>query len=68
MSLKVIHFAFLMVAMIAADLLGIWGIRHYVQTRDVDSLVLGILAITAGLALIGYAIWFLRKTDHWHIQ
>jgi hypothetical protein len=67
-SLRGFHFLFLIVAIIAADLFGAWGVWNYRHSGDVLQLAAGVLSFLFGFALIGYALWLVRKLDQARIQ
>ena len=63
MSLRTVHLAFILAAIILAEMFGAWAIFHYPTTGDLVSLWLGIMTLIGGLGLCGYAIHFVRKMD-----
>jgi len=68
MSLRTFHFVFILIAMAAADMFGAWAVWSYSQTGDGPTLIAGILSFLVGFALIGYAIWVVRKLDKAKIE
>ncbi|MHC5108389.1 MAG: hypothetical protein ACYTHJ_00755 [Planctomycetota bacterium] len=68
MSIRAFHLAFIVIVMVAADLFGLWAIDRYQTTQEGLLVVLAVLAFTAGLAMIAYAVWFVRKLNRSHIQ
>ena len=67
-SLRGFHFFFLIVAIMAADMFGAWGVWSYRHSGDVAQLSVGVLSFVFGFALIGYALWLVRKLDRARIQ
>jgi len=68
LSLRVFHLFFLLVAIVGADLVGIWAINRYYRTDGTGMLVMGLICLVGGLGLLVYGIWFVRKMDRVHIQ
>ena len=62
MSLKTFHLVFIILAIIAADMIGAWAIWHR-ATIDGLTLALGIATLVGGLVLTAYALFFVRKMD-----
>ena len=60
MSLKTFHLVFIIIAIIAADMIGAWAIWHR-ASLDGLTVAMGIAALVGGLALTGYALYFARK-------
>jgi len=67
-SLRSFHLLFILLAMVAADLFGVWAVYDYVQTHQASTLALGIVSMVGGLGLLAYAVWFIHKLDRAHIQ
>ena len=67
LSLRSFHIFFIVFVVVAADLFAAWAIRDYVMSREVLSLVLGVVTIVGSLGLIAYGIWFVHKMDRAHI-
>ncbi len=68
MSLRSFHIFFIVVAIIAADVFGVWAIRDYRDTHSVINLTLGVVTLVGGLAMVAYGIWFIRKMDRANIH
>jgi hypothetical protein len=68
MSLRNFHFVFILIVIVVADMFGAWAVWKYSQTQEMPTLVLGILSFIAGFALIGYAIWLVRKLEREKIE
>ena len=68
LSLRTIHLGFILVAIVAADMFGAWGVWEHSQTGDNAALVCGILSFLVGFGLIGYGIWVVRKLDRTRIE
>ncbi len=47
---------------------GAWGVWTYQSIGDAVVLIAGILSFLAGFAVVGYAIWFVRKLDKAKVQ
>jgi Zn-dependent protease with chaperone function len=62
MSLKTFHLVFIIFAIIVADMFGAWAIWHR-ATLDGMTVALGIATLLGGLALTGYAFYFVRKME-----
>lgn len=63
MSLRAFHLAFILIAIVSADLFGARELWHYQSTNDVTTFWLGILSLLVGLGLSVYAFFFVRKMD-----
>ncbi len=61
MSLKTFHIVFITVSTILCVGVGIWAISGYRSRGDVASLVVGVVALVAAVALVWYGLWFLKK-------
>lgn len=68
LSLRSFHLVFVVIVIIAADMFGAWGVWTYSQTGEGWTLTAGILSFVAGLALIAYALWFVKKLDAAHVE
>lgn len=64
MSLKAFHILFVVVSTMLALGFAWWGFREYRLRGDVNMLVLAGLSVVAGVALLIYGRWFLRKLKH----
>jgi Zn-dependent protease with chaperone function len=62
MSLKTFHLVFIIAAIIMADMFGAWAIWHR-ASLDGLTVALGVATLIAGLALTGYAFYFVRKME-----
>ena len=61
MSLRAFHIAFIVVSITLSLVVAAWGLREFMATDRVDALVVGGVAILAGVALVIYARRFFRK-------
>lgn len=64
MSLKAFHLVFIVASVLLAFGFGAWLIDAYVATGSLHSLIFGILSGLAGLALLVYGRYFLKKFKH----
>lgn len=65
MSLKAFHIIFVVASTLLAFGFGIWGIRQYQSgAGSTMELGLGIASLVAGMVLIGYGRYVLRKLKH----
>jgi hypothetical protein len=62
MSLKAFHLVFITAAVALAVWLGIWALGEGRDTGSGGMTALGVASIVAAVALVGYEVWFLRKT------
>jgi len=62
MSLRSFHLVFLLLAIMGADLFGGWAVNEFLRTRSAGALALSVISFSGGFGLVGYAIWFVRKT------
>ncbi len=67
-SLRNFHFLFILIAIIAADMFGAWAVWSHSQTRELPTLVIGILSFLFGFALVVYLIWLVRKLNRAKIK
>ena len=63
MSLRTFHLLFILVAVLGADLVGLWGIVRYVKIGETGSLVLGVVSLLGGIGLMFYGIHAARMFD-----
>ena len=68
MSLRFFHLLFILIAIVGADLFGLWSIWTYIRTEDVVTLSLGVLSIVGGLGLIWYALSLVKRLDQLQIH
>ena len=68
LSLRTFHFAFVLLAMLGADLFGLWSVWQYTQGGAIGQLVLGIAVLLGGLGLLPYAIHMLHMLDREHLH
>lgn len=61
MSLKAFHIVFVLVSTVLAVGFGAWSIREFRSDGSTSTLIVGISSLFAGVALIVYGRWFLRK-------
>jgi DNA-binding transcriptional regulator of glucitol operon len=64
MSLKAIHIVFITVSTVLAFGFGWWELRSYSTGGAMLDLVLGGASLGAGIALIAYGRYFLKKLKH----
>lgn len=67
-SLKNFHLLFILLAIVGADLFGVWAVYQYAGSRDPATLALGIISLVGGLGLVVYALSVVRKFERLHIQ
>ena len=67
-SLRTFHLVFILIAIVMADMFGAWAVWDHSRTHDPVTLLWGVLSFMAGFALIGYAIWVVRKFDRAKIE
>lgn len=63
LSLRTFHLGFILLAIIGADLFGIWSVWYWANNREHMILFLGILSLLGGLGLTVYAIRLVRSLD-----
>ena len=63
MSLRSFHLLFIFLAIVGADLFGLWSFWRYAATGDALLLAWGVVTIAGGVGLILYAVRFMRKMD-----
>jgi len=63
MSLRTFHLVFILLAIVGADLFGLWAIRYHVLHGDPVTLTMGIISIVGGFGLIVYAYRFVKSLD-----
>jgi hypothetical protein len=68
LSLRSFHVFFIILAMLAADLFGVWSLVEYGRTHSAAILSMGLVSLAGGLGLLAYGIWFLHKMDRARIQ
>jgi len=68
MSLRTFHLAFILIAIVGADLFGLWAIWQYARVGDGGILALGIVALAGGLGLVFYALKLVRGLDRAEIH
>jgi len=56
MSLKIFHMIFIVASVLLSITVAVWGIREYLQNREVTSLLFGILFIGVGVGLTVYGM------------
>lgn len=62
MSLKSFHIVFIVASILLSFLVGAWGIREYRAEGSGTGLAIGIFFYFGGIALVVYALRFVRKT------
>lgn len=68
MSLRSFHVIFIVAAMLAADLFGVWSLVEYGRSHSTAILAMGLISLAGGLGLLAYGVWFLHKMDRARIQ
>ena len=68
MSLRTFHLLFILLAIVGADLFGLWAVWTYFGTKELLTLTLGIVSFLGGLGLIVYAVRLVRMLDKAHIH
>ena len=68
MSLRAFHLFFILLAIVGADLFGVWAIQNFRESGDALILSLGILSILGGLGLILYAVRLVKSFDRAEIH
>ena len=63
MSLRLFHFVFILIVIVAADMFGAWAMWQNSQTPSRSLVLFGTVSFLVGFALVGYAIWLVRKLD-----
>lgn len=61
MSLKSFHLIFVTAASALAFGFGVWELNEYSGTHELKNLAMGLCSIVAGIALVIYERYFLRK-------
>ncbi len=60
MSLRAFHILFIVVSVVLAFAFGGWALR--VERGGTLYPAMGVASLLVGVALVGYAAWFVRKT------
>ena len=68
MSLRTVHLAFILLAIVGADLFGAWAVRDYIHNEDPAILSAGIVSLLGGLGLIVYAFRLVKGWDRANIH
>jgi len=68
MTLRAFHLLFILIAIVGADLFGIWSLLSYGKSDDVPTLVLGLFSLVIGVGLTVYGVMVVRKFDEAHIS
>ena len=68
MTLRTVHLIFMLFAIIAAEMFGAWAFYNHAATGNPQLLWLGTLGLLGGLALAGYALFFVRRADNMGIE
>ena len=61
MSLKSFHLVFIVASILLSFLVGAWGVQDYRVAGNGVSLTIGIFFYVTGVALVVYALRFVRK-------
>ena len=64
MSLKAFHIFFIIVSILLAFGIGVWGVYYHLTFTAVGYLIMGIVSFVIGIVLIVYGINFMRKLKH----
>lgn len=64
MSLKAFHVVFITASILLSFGFGYWGIQVFVETGQTLELALGIGSVLAGIGLVFYERYFLKKHKH----
>lgn len=56
MSLRIFHIIFVVVCVLLALFVAVWGFRNYVVMHDSNGLVLGLIFLASGVALVVYGV------------
>ena len=67
LSLRSFHLLFILIAIVGADLFGVWTVWDWAHGGDALVLVLGVVALLGGLGLLVYAVKLVRALDRAHI-
>jgi len=63
MTLRTFHLAFILLAIMGADLFGGWAVNEYGTTGNLSILLLGIACMLGGLGLAVYSIRVVSMMD-----
>jgi len=61
MSLKAFHIVFIVASILLALGFGVWEVKAWLDTRRTLDLVFGVGSLVAGIGLLFYARYFLKK-------
>jgi len=64
MSLKAFHIVFIICSILFTFGFGLWGLQSWRNDGGAGDLTLGILSLVAGIGLLVYGRYFLRKFKH----
>jgi hypothetical protein len=59
-SLKAFHVLFIVMSVLLAFGLGLWGLHHQ-SAEHAGYYWIGVSSTAVGIALIGYGVWFIQK-------
>jgi hypothetical protein len=62
-SLRTFHLAFILLAIMGADLFGGWAVNEYGTTGNTSILLVGIACMIGGLGLAVYSLRIVRLLD-----
>ncbi len=62
MSLKAFHFVFVVASILLSLFMGRWCFEQYQVHDEMGYAISGVASIATGALLLGYLLWFLRKT------
>lgn len=63
MSLRRFHVFFILLAIVGADLFGVWSIWRFAVAGGGLTLALGLISIVGGVGLIFYAVHLVKMLD-----
>jgi len=64
MSLKAFHIVLVVASVLLAFGFGAWWLVGYFEGGELTDLIFGVLSVLAGVGLIFYGRYFLRKLKH----
>ena len=64
MSLKAFHIVFIAASLVLALGFAVWSLAGYVRDRQTHDLICGLLSLAAGIGLIIYGKYVLKKLKH----
>ena len=64
MSLKAFHLVFIVLSIVFAIIIGVWGVVNYGSSGKIAELALGIVSLVGAVGMSVYLYFFLRKFKH----